>query len=455
MSEAVNPAGRTSISRARLEKFAPPGVASQSLGLPEQVTRADLDQALARIERDRSAFSDPVALTDYLEGQRAMLAPAAPVVSAPVEDDRVISDVVPQRQRAAKAPPAGLEKIPAAQQAVYAKAGLDEPQMVRAHARGLGPRELLVLLAKPPAFKNVGIDRVRPEQNDIEEILGALEQGVTSEQLVGFHAVWARAPEVPALLAAGFTPEELEPYMHHGDAEMAIALKAAGFDSGPVYEIKNSQLPVGYSIKAMQLGIAIEDFAWSVRDGRCTPDEVYDLWQHYDHGIFEGGYFHRLTQWLTVDEIKQLSDGGVTKFSAADNEALKKTIEGFRKKKKKLPFADIIAMLKVGGTPEGYAMARSCNLKLADYLKLARAGAPENTPYFMEHGVSLDDALRLLATGKPINELMTFFTQGNHHTADEALVLIEKGISPWELKKQYLDRGLSREEAVKVVAAGG
>src|SRR5205823_1681581 len=124
---------RSSVARARLEKFAPAGVDARPLELPAQVTRADLDAAIARVDRDQSAFSDPSALTAYLESQRELLEPLA---SPPAGDDRVISDVVPKR---AKLPPA-VAALPEAKRAIYEKAGLSPQQIAKAVSSGLGPR---------------------------------------------------------------------------------------------------------------------------------------------------------------------------------------------------------------------------------------------------------------------------------------------------------------------------
>jgi hypothetical protein len=452
VSRSAATAGVGTLSRARFEKFAPPGADTSALHLPDQLTRADLAAALSIVERDRSEFSDPTALIAYIQGQQAELARKEGARAAALLDtDRVITDVVPQRPKATPDLPPEIAAIPAAHRAVYAKAGLEPEEMVRAAALNIGPRDLMALLTRPDALQEFSIAYMPPApENTARQVLETAEKGFTAAQMLEFHRMRVPVVDQPTARDAGFTPETLLPYIKVGVMVAgAIAFETAGLAPEVARKATYAKLTVETVLEANALGMELDDLGAVLRKQGNTVEGVFDLWRNYDHRLLDGSV--RGARLFTTDQLKRLVDTKVIDFEKP-LEKINKDLEDYRERK--VSFEDMVKVGEAGGDPEGLGWALTFGLTVDDYVKLVRAGAPKDTPKLAREVSSVDDLVRLAQTGAKIDVLqrsISFFK----FTVPQTLVIAAAKRDPAAVKRDYVDRGLTVEQAVRVIAAGG
>ncbi|MBK7863540.1 MAG: hypothetical protein IPJ65_34040 [Archangiaceae bacterium] len=442
---------RATLSTRRFQKFAPAD--TSSLELPAQLTRADLDALLARIERDQSRFDDPDALTAYVRAQRALLTDAP--VASPGADDRVIvDDIVPKRAPVAAPPPEPEPAVPLPEgyRAVYVRAGFDEGQMARAVKLNLDPRTLMELLHQPrpegaPQFK------ARPApQNTAEHVLAALEAGVPLERMRAYHQVGVPVAQHLEALQAGFEPDTLGELVSHGvSVSEAIALRDAGL-GGSGYaarQLKRSTAPIDVFLSAHRAGMSLSDFARAAQRPGNRPEQVIALWNTCDRRLFDEAPW--LTSQYSTDELAQLFDAGLLDFDQPVN-VIEDELKQYREDG--VSMTDQCRVARAGGSASGLSSALHRGLTIDHYLQLAAMRAPPDAADLMLYCDGFDTLLRLLSTGLGVKDLQRSLRHFGFDV-EQTVTLARCQVDPYQAKVLYLDRGLSHAEAVEVIEGGG
>ncbi|MBK7864228.1 MAG: hypothetical protein IPJ65_37650 [Archangiaceae bacterium] len=452
----TQPASAVTISRERLARFAPPGV--DALELPEQVTGADLDAALARVATAQTGFSDPDALTQFLRTQQSALAARETALASPppAGETEVVSDVAPKRKSSAAAKPTAeavspeLAAVPAAQRVVFTKAGLDGAQIVEAAALGVDPRSLLTLMKAPEKPRDFGSSGRSPApKNTPSDVLAALKSGVSMPELLEYHAIWVPAVEAPVAKAAGFTPETLEPFAKAGaDTARAIVLEKAGVEGDEVHFVTHYDLSIETVLECKKVGFDLYELSQLVGRKGNTPEAVLDVWKRYDHRLLDGTL---KSAWhYTAKDLARMVDAEAIDFRRPSDE-IDKELDIFFKLR--VSVDDIIKVAQAGGTAENLSWAVHGDVSFDDYLKLARGGVTGELTRLVNEDRTPEDVIRLVATGKDAS----FIGRASHWGFDveQTIALAEAGVEPSDAVSRYVDAGLSREQAIRVIRAGG
>ncbi|MBK7861218.1 MAG: hypothetical protein IPJ65_21935 [Archangiaceae bacterium] len=400
------------------------------------MTRADLDAARAR---DASAFSDADALTQYLRAQHAQLASRETALASPpaAGEHEVLSDVAPRR-------PA----IPAAHRAVFEKAGLDDAQMLRAHALGVNPRDLLLLLRKPASSLS-DLAVLRPLENTVEQVLTAVKDGVTTGELCAYHLVWVAAADVPAAKAAGFDADSLRPFIESGSTvAQAIAGRAAGLGPEEAGMVSRGRVSTEQLLGAKAAGVDVEALEATLEQQGSKFEDFMKLWARYDHRLVDGSLLE--AEELNPRDLMKLDDGKVLDFTRP-LDVLDAQLGRFLELE--VPVDDMVRVVAAGGSAEGLGTALAAGASLDDYLVLARARVAAELVSLLGRGFSVEQVKAAAITRQPAD----FFARAAffHFTPEQALELARAGVDPNDADLRFLARGLSREEAIAALPAGG
>ncbi|MBK7864230.1 MAG: hypothetical protein IPJ65_37660 [Archangiaceae bacterium] len=421
------------------------------------MTRADLDAALALVERERSSFADPDGLTQYLSAQHAQLAARETALASPPADGEteVISDVAPKR-KPSKAKVENLSPqlaaIPAARRTVYRKAGFDDAQMLAIAAFDVNPREVLKLMQAPPVPRALSW-RPRfaaPPENTPAQIIAALVEGLTLDDLGAYHQAWVPVSQAGAVKASGLDPDQALRRIATGcTLDQAITFQKAGFDEDDVYAVVRDELPFDVALKAKQRGMPLYHLVDALEIEGNTPAEVLALWQKCPHALLDGSLDEAREH--TAGDLKKLFDGKVIDFSRSNRE-IDEELREYRALGASVD--DIVRVVAGGGDADGLRWALDAGLSVDDYLKLARAKVDTEMFRLVSGDVTADQVIAFAATGQD-DEFFSLAIGRFGFTAEQAMVLARADLEPYDVNQRYLERGLSREQAIRVIAAGG
>ncbi|MBK7857709.1 MAG: hypothetical protein IPJ65_03580 [Archangiaceae bacterium] len=435
-----------SISGERFARFAPDRADAERLGLPRgPLTQENLEAARTRLETQRDAFADAGALLEYVKAQLTFVSASPQVATAaPSSDDTVIvDDVVPRRP-------------PTRDVSMLERLGVTPDEIARAEALDLSPQALAFLLTEPDRPSHIRGDEPAP-CNTPADVFAAVESGLRLSDLAELHRGFVPVNEMAFALEAAQGPERYVCVRRHVDAPTAVALLKAGFDTQG-------------AMAAARLESPLED----LEKARAQGFDLQNLWRVLDHLSFDDALWlqqrnpkllsvARLYTYFSGAELKQLCTANLIP-KAGDLEATYKSLAEFREAG--ASFADIAQLQQAGVKSVEFRTVATNGGGVDDAVTLHRAGWNINCPTGLTVW-SADEVLRLVqaydrreqagsSKVPPVEKFSHICAYGGKGlNVEQAEVLIAAGVSDKELEKHYLSAGMTLDEAVRSIAAGG